>query len=436
MPANSKSQIQVVQAMDIAKQRRRHRRPQHTFAVQHQPYSIQPFLIAPVLPGETLNELLLQSRAVTDPIVNSIMGWWLEHYIFFVPWRGMPDMAAKMKLMALNPAEDMSSLKAAANNNYYYTFKSGMDFVRECTEVVVERYFRDEGESWDVAAGLDPQSRPKAIVDQEGWFQSLKLASATGDDSELPGQDELEELDILPGFSSHYAQWEIMRDMNLTDVTFEDWLKSEGVRVPDRDMDTGNPQDDYKPELIRFSRDWKYPANTVNPADGTVASAVSWSIAERADKKRFFKEPGFIFGVSVLRPKVYLGNQKGAAVGHMDSIYNWLPAMLQGQAYTGLKEVAFSATDGILQNQSGNYWFDFADLLTHGDQFVSWASAAINGELHNVALPTATMEKRYVAQADIEAFFVNGTDALGGKRRVKQDGRVSLDILSRIRETT
>ena len=46
------------------------------------------------------------------------------------------------------------------------------------------------------------------------------------------------------------------------------------------------------------------------------------------------------------------------------------------------------------------------------------------------------MEKRYVAQADIEAFFVNGTDALGGKRRVKQDGRVSLDILSRIRETT
>lgn len=435
MPAGQRSQLQVVQGIDLKKQRRRHRRPQHDFFVNHQPYSIKPFFIAPILPGETLNELLLQSRAMTDPINNPFCGWWLEHYFFFVPWRGMPDFAATMKAMALDPTTSTAALKASANEaSAFYTFKGGMDFVRECLEVVVERFFRDEGESW--TASLDPLSLPKAIVDQSRWLHSLKLASATGDDTDLPGQDELEELDILPGFTNHYAQWEIMRDLNVTDLTFEDWLRSEGVNVPDEDIKTGVPQDDFKPELIRFSRDWKYPSMAIDPTDGSSANRVQWSIAERADKRRFFKEPGFLFGVSVLRPKVYFGNQMGAAVGHMDSIFNWLPALLQGHEYTGLKEVAFSATDGILQNQASNYWFDFADLLEFGDQFTTGTGSVINQYAHRVDLPTAAMEKRYVSQANIEAFFVNGTDAGGGLRYVRQDGRVSLDILSRVRQTT
>lgn len=430
---NQRSQISVVQAVDVPKQRRRHRRPQHDFHVVHQPFSIQPFFIAPVLPGETLDELLLQSRAITHPINNSIIGWWLEHYFYFVPWRGMPDFAAKMKAMALNPSEDMSSLKAAANSGTFSTFKGGMDFVRECLEVVVEKDFRDEGEAWDVQ--VDGLGLPKAVIEQERWYHSLKRASDGADDTELPGQDELEELDILPGFTNHYAQWEMMRDLNVTDLTFEDWLRSEGVSVPEKDLKTGVPQQDFKPELVRFSRDWKYPSNTVNPADGTVASAVSWSIAERADKRRFFKEPGFLFGVTVSRPKIYLGNQKGVAVGHMDSIYNWLPALLQGEQYTGLKEVPFSATDGILQNQTQNYWFDFADLLEFGDQYHTISTVNV-ASYHRVNLPSATMDKRFVVQADIEAFFKNGTDALGGARYIQQDGRVSLDILSRVRQST
>ena len=434
--AVGKNQLTVVEGLDIEKQRRRHRRPQHSFYVEHQPFTIKPFMIAPILPGETLNELLLQARSVSDPIQHPLIGWWLEHYFFFVPWRGMPDFATKMKAMALNPAEDMSTLKRASNSLAYHTFKGGMDFVAECLEVVVERYFRDEGEGYLDAGMTDPFTLPKAIVDQESWLHSLKLASAGADDTELPGQDELEELDILPGFSSHYAQWEMMRDMNLTDVTFEDWLRSEGVNVPADALKTGTPQIDYKPELIRFSRDWKYPSNTIDPTDGSAASAVSWSIAERADKRRFFKEPGFVFGVTVSRPKVYFGNQKGSAVGVMDSIYNWLPALMQGDAYTGLKENTFSATDGILQNQAANYWFDLADLFVFGDQLVSPAVAATVANAHALGLPSATMDKRFAAQADIEALFINGTDALGAKRYVRQDGRVSLDILTRIKETT
>ena len=426
MPAGQNPQIRVVQAHDLAPQRRALRRPAHDFNIKHRPYSITPFFIAPVLPGETLTNLLYQARAVSDPIQNPIIGWWLEHYFFYVPWRGMPDFQATLKAMAIDAATSTAGLKAGANSVINYTFKGGMNFVDECLEVVTERYFRDEGESYTAATTAD--GLPKAIIDQGKWIHSLKLASAGADDPELPGVDELEELDILPGFSSHYAQWEMMRDLNLTDVTFEDYLRSEGVSVPA--ADTGVPQEDYKPELVRFSRDWTYPTNHIDPTNGVPASAVSWSIAERADKRRLFKEPGFLFGVSVVRPKVYLGNQKGAAVGAMDNIYRWLPAMLRGEEYTGLVETAFSATDGILQNQASNYWFDIADLLVFGDQFVNYAATVATG--HVVALPTAALEKRYVADADISAMFKTATTA----EFIRQDGRVSASLLSKVRQTT
>ena len=104
--------------------------------------------------------------------------------------------------------------------------------------------------------------------------------------------------------------------------------------------------------------------------------------------------------------------------------------MLRGEEYTGLVETAFSATDGILQNQASNYWFDIADLLVFGDQFVNYAATVATG--HAVALPTAALEKRYVADADISAMFKTATTA----EFIRQDGRVSASLLSKVRQTT
>ena len=59
---------------------RKSRRPSHPFQLRHMPWQIQPFLIAPVLPGETLKNILLQSRAVTKPIKNGIVGIRIEHH--------------------------------------------------------------------------------------------------------------------------------------------------------------------------------------------------------------------------------------------------------------------------------------------------------------------------------------------------------------------
>ena len=70
-----------------AQMQRKTRRPTHPFQVRHLPFQIQPFMIAPVLPGETLEFGNLQSRCVVDPIKSPFVGWWLEHYVFYVPLR-------------------------------------------------------------------------------------------------------------------------------------------------------------------------------------------------------------------------------------------------------------------------------------------------------------------------------------------------------------
>ena len=105
--------------------RRTMRSPMHQFLLSWRPWQIQPFFIAPVLPGETMKSVLLQSRCVSDPINNSIVGWWLEHYVFYCRLR---DLYARDKLtdMLLKPETDMSSLDDATDVKYYHQNGTGI----------------------------------------------------------------------------------------------------------------------------------------------------------------------------------------------------------------------------------------------------------------------------------------------------------------------
>ena len=212
----------------------------------------------------------------------------------------------------LDPTITLNSvLPQAANSALTYSFKGGVAWVEACLEYVMNMDFRDEDDlgNWNTI-----ENWPAVYTDQSSWLHSLKLESATGDDDELPRVDELEELDILPGFTTHYAQWEIMRDNGLTDLTYADFLKSYGVSTSPADETAADPAGSgkfqFKGELIRYVRKWTYPTNHIEPTTGAPSSALSWSVAENADKTRFFKYPGFVFGVTCTRPKIYFGNQR------------------------------------------------------------------------------------------------------------------------------
>jgi hypothetical protein len=220
-----------------------------------------------------------------------------------------------------------------------------------------------------------------------------------------------------------------MQHLDMAAPTFEDYLKTFGVRPP-----AAIRQELHKPELLRYVRNWQQPTNTVGET-GAMNSQVVWSVAERADKDRFFAEPGFIFGVTTARAKMYAKNQTGAMSSWLNDAYSWLPALLRPDPFTSLKKFAFGGS-GPLDNQTVDYWVDLADLLVSGDQFTNRDPAGTG--LNVVDIPVATggsivMNAQYPTAGSIDALF---KDPAGGKKYVRSEGRVDIGILSAVEDTT
>lgn len=418
---------------------RKLRRPQHNFNVSFLPFTLQPFLIAPVLPGDTMKNLLMQGRMVTDAVKNPLIGWWSEQYFFYVKLRDLvPDKATLEAMLMTNAAPPAAT---AVDANCYYGGK-GVNFVRKCLTRITETYFRSEEE---VQNGLTLDSNrtlggmPTAkMLTMPGWMESLKTDSDTpaSDGTPLPGDLGGVGGPVMPPqyvgtpFEAAYNQWVGMQHLELVPPTFEDYMRTFGVRPPKAEQ-----TDPHIPELMRYVRNWKQPTNTVG-SNGSMNSQFVWDVAERADKDRFFAEPGFIFGVCTSRAKVYSGVQGASMASFLNDAYSWLPALLQPDPFTSLKKFTFNGA-GPLANQTEDYWVDLADLFVGGDQFTNYSGATdtSNNFVSRPAESNGAIDeiKSYPWQADIDGLFL---DAAGGKNKVRFEGRCDLTILSRIQDTT
>lgn len=380
-------------------------------------------MIAPVLPGETLNSATIQARVKTDALAvdANLLGWWCEHYLFYVK---LTDLAGRDDFteMLLDYSHDLSAYNAAADVQTYHA-GPGVNFTQACLDRVVEDYFRDEGDGTINLSGM-----PQAQINHQSWLDSAKLQSvAVTQEEEFPGQNPVVPDDFSATFGTHYTQWEHMRAIKMTSATYEDWIAAFGIKT-----DTKQPIKNYKPELLRYTRDWQYPSTVVDGGTGGTTSACVWSITEKADKRRLFREPGFIFGVTVARPKVYLSKQLGSGIGMLNDAYAWLPAVLHDQPFTSLKQFDNTPATGPLgTTPSEEYWVDLRDLFLYGDQFVNFDISSTPAGF--VALPTTAMQKRYAATADIDAMFV---DAAGGFNLVRQDGVCQMSIMGMQSDTT
>lgn len=404
-----------VQVANMPQARRVPRRPQHTFQLRHRPWEIQPFMLAPVLPGETMNNLLLQARVVTDPIKNPLIGWWCEHYVFYVKHR---DLAERDELvqMALDPSWTPANIDDTSSSLvYYHGGETGsINWAKLCLIRVVEEYFRDADEAWNIVTNAD-SGLPVAKAMTNSVYDSLISATAFPTGTVETTASDL----VLPEFEAAYQQWQFMRANSLTNMDYEDFLATYGVRKSSVEL--------HRPELVRFTRNWSYPSNTVEPSTGIPSSAVSWAVAERADKDRFFKEPGFLFGCTVVRPKVYMSNQNSAVASYLNNAFSWLPAIMADSVYTSLRQFAADAGP-IADSGTDGYWIDIRDLFLYGDQYVNFALTETDAGL--VALPTTALNHKYVSSPD--ALFVTATT----KEFIRQDGIVSLNISGTQRDFT
>lgn len=408
--AASAPSVNIIQ--QLARTGRRPRNPVHSWNIRAKPWTIQPICIAPVVPGETLKNAMYQARVVTDPIKNPLIGWWTEYFWFYVKLRDL-DGRDTFTAAFLDADNNMSALNSAAKVDTYH-YASALDFAQMCLERVTKEYFRDEGEAYDAGGPGVISGMPiaKAMPPKSHWLDSGMLDTNTGSTDVF--QDPHYDVQI----AAYQAQYDRMRAMRMIDMTFDEFLGTWGVSVR-------QDEQQHIPELLRYHREWTYPANTVEPTTGVPSSAASWAVSDRLDKDRFFREPGFIFGVTIARPKIFLSNQRGAGVHMLDDPEAWGLPILGDQPWTTLRK--FVSTAGPLSNQgaspANDYWIDVRDLFTYGDQFVNFDLAATDAGL--VPLPKAGMQKAYIADADRTALFADAVT----KNLVRQDGRIDFSIM-------
>lgn len=409
--------VQVPKGLSIAssaaEKTRVPRYPVHDFHGRTMPYQIQPIMIAPVLAGETMKNLTTQMRVVTNPVRNRLIGWWNDTYYFYVKLRdlkGIPEQDIKDMLMDLG--YDIKTDHGSAAAAVYY-HNSGVNWLKHCLDQIVLHYFRSGDDPVSIAqlGGL-----PLAAVKNRKGIEDSLIATVSLEDEVI---DQTPTSDIsMNALSTLEQTWLLMKNAQLTDMTFEDYIEQFGVRQKKGD-ELGEP------ELLRIFSEWAYPTNTIAD-DGSASSALSWTISGRADKDRMFKEPGFLVGVNVSRPKVYFGNQKGYAAHLLDNALAWLPATLKEQVWSSLKDVPQATGIYSTIYPSAGYTLDVRDLFVHGDQMLfnsTDATTATDINIHSLPLATSGKDK-YPAQSDIQNLFAG---ASGGT--IEIEGTTRLTIL-------
>ena len=144
------------------------------------------------------------------------------------------------------------------------------------------------------------------------------------------------------------------------------------------------------------------------------------------NEARYFKEPGFLIGLHVLRPKLYSGDQLQNAEAFLNTAMAWLPAMLNSDPATSLRE--FDASVILTSPATGTtkYIVDMRDVPMYGDQF-------INVDVADPALVNMmeTEQYQYPLTADLNALFKDPLKTL-----TRADGFINLDIVGRIVDYT
>lgn len=392
------------------------RYPRHSFNIKSLPFTATPFMIAPVMVGETMKNLFMESRVVTDPIRNPLIGWKQQYYYFYVRITDLTLDAVRD--MFVDPANvDLAATQGnAANDQFYYTGKGGIPYAKLGVKRIVDTYFRDQdqvADTYKTAAG------DQYIVQfqQEMFLDSLTDKDLMPEGSAISGATDAGDLERL------MMAFEQLRAMGVSNMTYEDWLRSNGIAIPNKD--------ENKPELLARFSDYSYPANTIDPTSGVPRSAMSWVFKQGERSPKAFKEPGFIIGISVTRPKVYFAGLAGNIAAHLGRAWDWSPNYLWSMPQTTLKN--FAGDTGPLGDRTAapdGYFLDMRDAFLYGDQWQNHTAFAndpvVSGDNHMVDLPDgANFNWKYPTETECKSFFV---DSAGTATFVKQDGYVSLSI--------
>lgn len=369
------------------------RYPRHTWGIVARPFALQPMCIAPVSAGDSIKNIRFEARILTDPILDQITGWWAEMYWFYVRISNL-DEADAARALVVTPDASLAGLDTTAKGWTYHGSAGLPDWLAMAMKPIVRTYFRTENGEWNdflIAPTVgDPPAIPGAGLIGRSWLDTLSR------EADLPpitggGSDD---------YSDRWEHYQNLRKQKLITMDFPEFLQSQGIIVPEQ-LQQPLPEK-RKPELLRFTRQFSYPSNTVNPDGSGTVSAVSWVVAERMDRAIFCDEPGFIVGVTCVRPKLYRGKQVATGCAYIRDARSLVPDLLEDAPQEVLD--VWTGGGGAIDT-STDYVHDLSAVYSLGDQFVV-------GGVPSTELPDPTsIAKVYPRMADVDELFADLGDA-------------------------
>lgn len=416
------SPLQIVQPGQTRTRKRRS--PQFPIAGTMKPFGLYPLWATPVLPGETVNSMETKYRLISMPVKHPLTGAWFETWLVYVSLTDMEENFAQMFI-----SEDVSpaAYQAGTDRPRYFTKAGQIDYIKLAMDAVVKAYFRDEEEpDWDTHL-IDGVHMAKRS--QFDWAQNLMFKPAVLDAAFLPS--------ALPEDGT-LTPLEIMRMAGMSEITYEKYLMQYGVAQKDA------VKESRIPEILRYTRDWTVPTNSIEPTTGRPSSAFSWSSTIKADKPKRFDEPGFLVMFGCVRPKMFDITMGASMVGELWGFGDFFPVYNLADPAAGLKLI--DASHKVLPYVHGitdPLMYDHRDLLSHGEQFVNdWAgpyplptistrTLAVGSEVHD-------LRGQYPSVANVEALFVedDAQTPSDARMRLFYEGIASVEITGHVADTT
>lgn len=410
--------IQILRPGESRK--RFHRRPNFPIAGTMRPFGLYPIMCHPVLPGETLKSASSKWSVVSQPLKNPFCGAWLESWLFYVK---LTDLDRDLGQMFISDSYSTSGWTTGTGQEYYFSWTGGIDWIRDCTELIHSAYFISENETPKLLTGTDTSIR-QVKLNNRSWYQNLMFEPAEVALDTTGERDHVEQM----------SAYDMVTQMQMTELSYESYLEQYGVKS----MNLGRGD----PEILRFTRSWTKPTNHIDPSTGTPSSAWVWNDEMKLDKDKRFNEPGFIIQLACVRPKMYQAGQVASMVSNLWGFTDWYPAYALKDPQAGIKRIGtdnevflstLNAAEGEVQ-----MLYDIRDLLSHGEQFINDSSPEYplpmsTGWSTVAAASASDVRGEYCVDQDIQDLF---TGTSSENEKCLYEGITGLTIAGHVSDTT
>lgn len=420
--------LQIVQPGET--RTRKTRRPQFPLAGTMRPYGLYPMWATPVLPGETLKSAEMKYRLLSMPIKHPLAGAWFETWMVYVSLTDMDEALAEMFI-----SSDMATTGyvAAADNPRYFVKAGQIDYIKMAMDTITAAYFRDEEEPGTYTI----DGVPMASRMNWDWAQNLQFQPAGLQHQKLSGMATETATGSL---QDTYSAFDIMRLTGMSELTYERYLQQYGVSKKEAAVQARIP------EILRYTRSWTVPTNTVEPTTGRPSSCWAFGETIKAEKPRRFDEPGFVICIGCVRPKLFDPTLVASMVGELWGFADWFPVYNLADETAGLKSFLLSeqkVLTGTGTPTTSRLLYDHRDLLSHGEGFVNnWSGPYDLPSITSRSVADATvypdLRAKYPTTSDIDALFVEADADEPDATRMQcfYEGIASVEISGHVVDTT